>query len=109
MPSSSVKAAETTSYDAVRATPFTRIHGRPTRQDYELLKKQVKLFETHQFCIQKLLLASKKIEIKEFVTIYNLGINTTLSRKLLHFQPDVKIAQTIEFSAGQRSTMEQVY
>ena len=42
-------------------------------------------------------------------TIYNLGINTTLSRKLLHFQPDVKIAQTIEFSAGQRSTMEQVY
>jgi len=32
--------------------------------------KQVKLFETHQFCIQKLLLASKKIEIKEFVTIY---------------------------------------
>ena len=42
-------------------------------------------------------------------TIYNLGINTTLSRKLLHFQPDVKIAQTIEFFAGQRSTMEQVY
>ena len=42
-------------------------------------------------------------------TIYNLGINTTLSRKLLHFQPYVKIAQTIEFSAGQRSTMEQVY
>ena len=42
-------------------------------------------------------------------TIYNLGINTTLSRKLLHFQPDVKIAQTIEFSAGPRSTMEQVY
>ena len=40
MPSSSVKAAETTSYDAVRATPFTRIHGRPTRQDYELLKKE---------------------------------------------------------------------
>ena len=40
MPSSSVKAAETTSYDGVRATPFTRIHGRPTRQDYELLKKE---------------------------------------------------------------------
>ena len=33
-------------------------------------------------------------------TMYNLGINTTLSRKLFHFQPDVKIAQTIEFSAG---------
>ncbi len=40
MPSSSAKAAETTSYDAVRAKPFTRIHGRPTRQDYELLKKE---------------------------------------------------------------------
>ena len=40
MPSSSVKAAETTSYSAVRATPFTQIHGRPTRQDYELLKKE---------------------------------------------------------------------
>jgi hypothetical protein len=40
MPSSSIKVAETTSYDGVRATPFTRIHGRPTRQDYELLKKE---------------------------------------------------------------------
>ena len=40
MPSSSAKAAETTSYDGVRAIPFTRIHGRPTRQDYELLKKE---------------------------------------------------------------------
>ena len=40
MPSSSAKAAETTSYDGVRATPFTRIHGRPKRQDYELLKKE---------------------------------------------------------------------
>ncbi len=32
-------------------------------------------------------------------TIYNLGINTTLSRKLLHFPPDEKVAQTIAFSA----------
>ena len=40
MPSSSTKAAETTSYDAVRAKPFTQIHGRPMRQDYELLKKE---------------------------------------------------------------------
>ena len=40
MPSSSIKVAETTSYDGVRATSFTRIHGRPTRQDYELLKKE---------------------------------------------------------------------
>ena len=30
----------TTSYDAVSATPFTQIHGRPTRQDYKLLKKE---------------------------------------------------------------------
>jgi hypothetical protein len=40
MPSSSAKAAETKAYDAVRATSFTRIHGRPTRNDYELLKKE---------------------------------------------------------------------
>lgn len=40
MPSSSAKAAETTSYDTVRAKPFTRIHGRPTRTNYELLKKE---------------------------------------------------------------------
>jgi hypothetical protein len=40
MSSSSAKATETTSYDAVRTTPFTRIHGCSTRQDYELLKKE---------------------------------------------------------------------
>jgi len=41
MPSSSAKAAEmTSSYDAVRAKPFTRIHGSPTRQDYEFIKKE---------------------------------------------------------------------
>ena len=40
MPSSSAKAAETTSYDTVRAKPFTQIHGRLMRQDYELLKKE---------------------------------------------------------------------
>ncbi len=40
MPPSSTKATETTSYDAVRATPFTRIHGRPMRHDYKSLKKE---------------------------------------------------------------------
>ena len=40
MPSSSAKSAETASYEAVRAVPFTRIHGRPTRHDYENLKKE---------------------------------------------------------------------
>jgi hypothetical protein len=40
MPSSSAKAVEMTSYDAVRAKPFTQIHGRPTRQDYKLIKKE---------------------------------------------------------------------
>jgi hypothetical protein len=40
MPPSSAKAAETMSYDADRATPFTRIHGHPTRHDYESLKKE---------------------------------------------------------------------
>jgi hypothetical protein len=40
MPPSSAKVAEMTSYDTVRTTPFTRIHGRPTRHDYESLKKE---------------------------------------------------------------------
>ncbi len=40
MPSSSAKNVETTSYDAVCTAPFTRIHGRPTRHDYETLKKE---------------------------------------------------------------------
>jgi hypothetical protein len=37
---SSAKQAETTAFDAVRATPFTRIHGRPTRANYDLLKSE---------------------------------------------------------------------
>jgi len=36
-------------------------------------------------------------------TICDLGINTTLSRKLSHFLLDVKIAQTITFLSGRRS------
>jgi hypothetical protein len=40
MPSSSAKVVETTSYDAVCTAPFTRIHGQPTRHDYETLKKE---------------------------------------------------------------------
>jgi hypothetical protein len=40
MPSLSAKAAETKAYDAVQATSFTRINGRPTQNEYELLKKE---------------------------------------------------------------------
>ena len=40
MPSASAKTAETAAYEAVRAVPFTRIRGRPTRHDYETLKKE---------------------------------------------------------------------
>ena len=41
MPSASMaKLAEKTAYDAVCANPFTHIHGRLTRQDYETLKKE---------------------------------------------------------------------
>jgi hypothetical protein len=35
---SSAKQAETTAYDAMRANPFARVHGRPTRADYDRLK-----------------------------------------------------------------------
>jgi hypothetical protein len=41
MPSASTaKFAETTVYDAIRVNPFTQIHGRPTRNNYETLKKE---------------------------------------------------------------------
>ncbi len=38
--SSSTKQAEKTSYDAARAVPFSRIHGRPTRHNYKDLKRE---------------------------------------------------------------------
>ena len=37
---STAKQAETTAHEAVRATPFTRVHGRPKRKDYETLKDE---------------------------------------------------------------------
>ncbi len=37
---STAKQAETTAFEAVRATPFTRVDGRPTRKDYKLLKEE---------------------------------------------------------------------
>ncbi len=40
MPSSSPKTAETTSYEMVRTTSFTRIHDCPTRHDYKTFKKE---------------------------------------------------------------------
>jgi hypothetical protein len=35
---STVRAAETTAFENVRAVPFTRIHGRPTWSNYKILK-----------------------------------------------------------------------
>ncbi len=46
MPSSSAKTVETTSNDAVRTAPFTRIHWRPTRHDYKTLKKEASDLES---------------------------------------------------------------
>jgi len=37
---STAKQAETTAFESVRAKPFTRVHGRPTRHDYEILKEE---------------------------------------------------------------------
>ncbi len=39
MPSTS-KQAETNAFKSIRATPFTRVNERPTRQDYEVLKEE---------------------------------------------------------------------
>jgi hypothetical protein len=36
---SSTKQAKTTAFDAVPATPFTRVHRRPTRKESEILKE----------------------------------------------------------------------
>ncbi len=35
---STAKQAKTTAFKSVRAMPFTRVHGRPTRRDYDILK-----------------------------------------------------------------------
>ena len=37
---STARAAETTAFENAQATPFTRIHGRPSRSDYEILKQE---------------------------------------------------------------------
>jgi hypothetical protein len=39
MPSTN-KTIETEAYEAVQAAPFTKIHSRPSRNDYEILKKE---------------------------------------------------------------------
>jgi hypothetical protein len=39
MPSTS-KQAKTNAFESIRATPFTRVNGRPTRRDYEVLKEE---------------------------------------------------------------------
>jgi hypothetical protein len=37
---STARTAETTAFENVRATPFTKIHGRPKLSDYEILKQE---------------------------------------------------------------------
>jgi len=37
---STTQAAETTDFENILSTPFTRIHGRPSRSDYKILKKE---------------------------------------------------------------------
>jgi hypothetical protein len=37
---SAAKQAETTALESVRAIPFTRVHGRPTRRNYETFKEE---------------------------------------------------------------------
>jgi hypothetical protein len=37
---STLKTLENTTYDTVRFSAFTKIHGRPTRSDYKNLKKE---------------------------------------------------------------------
>ena len=37
---SSIKEIKNTTYELVRGTPFTKIHGRPSRNNYKILKKE---------------------------------------------------------------------
>ena len=37
---STANQAETNAFESVRATPFTRVHGRPTRHDYKIPKEE---------------------------------------------------------------------
>ena len=37
---STAQAAETTDFENILSTPFTRIHGHPSRSDYKILKKE---------------------------------------------------------------------
>ncbi len=37
---STAKQAKTTVYENARSNPLTRVHGRPTRSDYEILKSK---------------------------------------------------------------------
>jgi hypothetical protein len=37
---STTKQAETTAFDAVCTTPFTRVHGRPIKKNYKTLKDE---------------------------------------------------------------------
>jgi hypothetical protein len=37
---STARVAEASAYENVRANPFTRIHGHPTRSDYEIIKHE---------------------------------------------------------------------
>jgi len=37
---STAKQAETIAYESVCAKPFTRVHGRPTRKDYKIIKEE---------------------------------------------------------------------
>lgn len=37
---STAKQAETTAHESARAKPFTRVHGRPTRKNYETIKEE---------------------------------------------------------------------
>ena len=40
---STAKQAEATAYEGVRSHPFTRIHGRPTRNDFDTLKEEASM------------------------------------------------------------------
>ena len=66
---STAKQAETTAHKAVRATPFTRVHGCPKCKDYETLKDKASALASK---VEDITYAWSKDAAKEYGLLANI-------------------------------------
>jgi len=66
---STVKQVETTAHEAVHATPFTRVHGRPKRKDYETLKDEASVLASE---VEDITYAWSRDATKEYGLLANI-------------------------------------